>query len=257
MPARAGRTAQLTARRSASPRILPACTPPVHPGRQPTRASAGPGCGRCRRATWAWCCRRPGALGRVMSPGVVARHQRPLAAVGNHRALDNRGGEVGAIAVPDELGAVAVLACFRGRTRVGVQVDAAIFLSHLGDGACGAGMHRADEKAGFLIQQHVAGDRGRALGVAASVRLVGLDAPAQDAAARIELRDRHADSALLVLAAGCVQAGVVCCEADQDRLLRFRLSPHAVDRPWAGEGGGGSGAAGKQGAARDSHRLHG
>ncbi len=166
-----------------------------------------------------------------MAPDVVVRHQYPVLAADLDRVLDDRRGEIGAVAVPDELRAMAVLSGLGRRTRVRVQVDDTVLLRDLGNRVRHTRMKGADQKRRLVARDHAFGHARAGGRRGLGVDVDRLDRPAEHAAFGIELLDRHHRAEALLLAAGTVLAARIHRQADHQRFLLAGLRPGMVLLP--------------------------
>ena len=175
------------------------------------------------------------AFDGVVAPHVVVGHQHPVVAVDLHRVLDDRLREIAAVAVPHELGAVAVLSRLGRRTRVRVQVDDTVLLRHLRDRVGNTRMQRADQKRHVVARDHALGDAraGRRRGLGINVDC--LDRPAEHAAFVVEFLDREHCAEPLVAAAGSVLTAGVHRQAKHQWFFLCGLRPCVVMLPWSVE----------------------
>jgi hypothetical protein len=167
----------------------------------------------------------------VVAPDIVVGEQQPVLAAHAHRVLDDGVVEIGAVAVPHELDAVAVAPGFGGRAGVRVEEHRAVLLRHLRDRIGHARVHGADQERGLVARDQAlgharAGGRGRL-----RVHVQGLDAPAEHAALLVELADGEHRAEALVHAARAVLAARVHGQADHQRLLLACLRPGMVHLP--------------------------
>ena len=171
--------------------------------------------------------------GGLAAPFVVVGQQQNAGAERLDRILDRGLGEVRAVAVPDELDTTAVLARFARRRRVGVEVDDALLVGHLGDGVGDARMDRADQVGAVLLGDEALGDAAAGFRLRLGVGRDPLDAAAEHATPRVDLLQGEADAAQIVLAARGVLAARVAGQPDPDRLVlgkRGVVAPGPVER---------------------------
>ncbi len=187
-----------------------------------------------------------GGRRRGVAPHIVVGEQQPALADLLHRVLHGGLGEVGAVAVPHELHARAVLAGFARRGRVGVEIDGAVLVGDLGDGVGDARMQGAEQEAALLLGDEALGDARAGGRVGFGVGGDPLDLAADHAALGVELVDRQTHAAQVVLAAVAVLAAGVAGEAELDRLGALR--PDAIVLPGAEECGRAAGCGGDHAA---------
>ena len=172
-----------------------------------------------------------------MPPDVVVGEKHPILATALDRVLDDRLCEVGAVAVPYELDAMAVLARLGGRAGVRIEIDAAVLLGDLRDGIRDTGVQPADEKGRFVARDHPLRHTrsGRRRGL--RVHVQRFDPAAQHATLVVELLDGHHRAQSLFAPRCGVLSGRVHGQADDEWLLLRRLRPDAIGLPRTEERG--------------------
>ena len=193
-----------------------------------------------------------GGVRGVVAPDIVVGQQQELLPNGVDRVLDRRLGEIGAVAVPDELDPVAVLAALAsartswcsGRS---TPYFCATWLIALATPELTAPIRKPHSSRVIMRSATRLPVAGVRLGVEVDV----LDLAAEHAAAGVGLLDRHHHAATVAGAGVGVLPARVRGDADADRLVG-RLGPDAVVLPGAVEGrdaagGGGACPAGRGG----------
>jgi hypothetical protein len=172
----------------------------------------------------------------MVPPHIVVGEQKPPLADLVDRVLHGGLGEIGAVAVPHELHARAVLSRFARRGGIRVEIDGAVLGGDLRDGVGDAGMHRAEQKAALLLRDEALGHAGAGGRVGLGIGGDPLDLAAEHTALGVELVDGEPHAAHVVLAAVAVLAAGVAGETELDRLGALR--PDTVVLPGPEENGG-------------------